>query len=266
MTNLPYNPQAFVPVQPKPVDSRTAMINELKANLGLLSLRDQDFAKSLIQSFNQYGLSEKQGYWVVKLLERIDAARADTDEPSTYKPEAAVLYNGTPGSGSISTKPAAPVAVQLDAGFSGIVELFNRAKAAGLANPKIRLETEGGVKVVLRMAGSSSKYAGQITVTDNKAYEARTYFGRIDTAGQYFPSAKACDDVTKLLKDMSANPAKMAALYGFKTSNCCFCGLHLKTSESVTMGYGPICAEKFGMPWGQHVETTYTKLTLEDAE
>lgn len=241
-----YNSSVFVASQPQPVDHRTAMVNELEANLSFLADRDQNFAKDLIRSFRQYGLSEKQGYWVGKLLERIDAAKAP---PAPVEAPAA---------------PSAPAAVQLDAGFSGIVELFSRAKAAGLANPKIRLETEGGIKIVLRMAGPTSKYAGQITVTDNKSFDARTYYGRIDADGRYFPSAKACDDVTKLLRDMAANPAKMAALYGHKTSSCCFCGLPLKTSESVTMGYGPVCAEKFHLPWGQHVETTYTKITLED--
>jgi hypothetical protein len=245
MTTSPYNASVFVPVVAQPVDHRTAMVQELKAGLSYLPARDQEFAKSLIQSFNQYGLSEKQGYWVVKLLERIDEAKA---------PPAPIAA------------PAAPTTVALDPGFAKIIELFNRAVTAGLKSPKIRLETSTGRKVILRRAGSTSKYAGQITVTDNgTSFETRTYFGRITLEGQYFPSNEQAD-VTQLLKDMATDPVKMAALYGFKTSNCCFCGLHLKTSESVTMGYGPICAEKFGMPWGQHVETTYTKITLEDAE
>lgn len=245
---MPYNPNAFVPAAVQPVDHRTAMINELEGNLRFLSDRDQSFAKDLIRSFRQYGLSEKQGYWVGKLLERVDAAKA---------PPAPV---------AAPQAPAVPVGVKLDEGFSGIVELFDRAKAAGLANPKIRLETEGGIKVVLRMAGASSRFAGQITVTDNRTFDNRTYFGRIDQTGMYFPSPKANDDVTKLLKDMAADPAKMAALYGHKTSSCCFCGLPLKTSESVTMGYGPICAEKFRLPWGITVQSTFTKITLDDPE
>lgn len=249
-TTLPYNPQAFVPVQPKPVDPRTAMVNELEANVSLLSDRDQTFAKDLVKSFRQYGLSDKQGYWVAKLLERIDEAKAPPAPIAAAAPVA----------------PAPRASVVLDAGFAKIIQLFEKALANGLRSPKIRLETSTGRKIILRRAGSTSKYQGQITVTDNaSSFDARTYYGRIDTTGQYFPSNEQAD-VTQLLKDLAADPVKMAALYGHQTSSCCFCARPLTTSESVTMGYGPICAAKFGLSWGQHVETTYTKLTLEDAE
>lgn len=248
--NKPYNPDVFVPSAPVDpvVQERTQKINDLELGLPLLSERDGKFARDLVYSFRQYGaLSDKQGYWVMTLLDRIHEAK-----------------NPLP--------PAAPIApmipanqVQLDPGFTKVVALFEAARSKGLKAPRIRLQTEQGLKVVLRMCGPQSKWAGQITVTDNgTSFENRQYFGRITQAGEFLYAHSIREDVLKLVQDLAQNPQGMAALYGFKTSTCCFCGLGLTTSESVTMGYGPICAERYGLSWGEQVETTYTKLTCEE--
>lgn len=52
------------------------------------------------------------------------------------------------------------------------------------------------------------------------------------------------------------DPVGVATLHGKKTGSCCFCGRHLETTESVTAGYGPVCAEKWGLPWGDVPDTT----------
>jgi len=47
--------------------------------------------------------------------------------------------------------------------------------------------------------------------------------------------------------------ADEAAALGHSTSYCCFCSRHLKDQgegRSVEVGYGPVCAAKFGLPWG----------------
>jgi hypothetical protein len=239
---LPYNPNAFIPAGQAVVDPVLAKVQALEAVLSKLQGRDNSFATDLVRSYRQYKrLSEKQLYWVGELTKR-----------ATPAPAAA---------------PAIPYQAQLlnSEGFARVVELFRKAQDQGLRFPKIRLQTSTGRKIILRMLGNGSKYSGNISVTDNaSAYADRTYFGRIDQNGRYFASKSEAADVTQLLKDLSNDPAKMAALYGHQTSHCCFCGLGLTTSESVTVGYGPICAQKFGLPWGEHVETTYTKITLED--
>jgi len=38
--------------------------------------------------------------------------------------------------------------------------------------------------------------------------------------------------------------------YAMEGSECGFCGKELDTVESLTVGYGPTCAKKFGLPWG----------------
>ena len=47
--------------------------------------------------------------------------------------------------------------------------------------------------------------------------------------------------------------AAEAASLGWATHHCCFCGLELTDDgegRSVDVGYGPICAQKNGLPWG----------------
>lgn len=47
--------------------------------------------------------------------------------------------------------------------------------------------------------------------------------------------------------------AEQAAQFGKLTNTCIFCGRHLtddREGRSVEVGYGPVCAEKHGLPWG----------------
>jgi hypothetical protein len=44
--------------------------------------------------------------------------------------------------------------------------------------------------------------------------------------------------------------AEEAAEFGHANHRCCFCGRNLSRGESTTVGYGPDCADKYGLPWG----------------
>lgn len=45
-----------------------------------------------------------------------------------------------------------------------------------------------------------------------------------------------------------------ALAFSMEGSVCCFCGRDLDTAESISVGYGPICAAKYGLPWGEVAE------------
>jgi hypothetical protein len=53
------------------------------------------------------------------------------------------------------------------------------------------------------------------------------------------------------LKELNANPAAYVTAYGVMTGNCCFCRHGLQESKSLAMGYGPVCARNYGLPWGK---------------
>lgn len=53
----------------------------------------------------------------------------------------------------------------------------------------------------------------------------------------------------KLTEDKKAT-AEQAAKFGELYHRCVFCTKQLTKEESEAAGYGPICAEKYGLPWG----------------
>ncbi len=134
--------------------------------------------------------------------------------------------------------------------MSGVNKLFDTAISSGLKYPKIRLQTPSGQAVALARAGDKSKYKGQVMVTDGERFGQNKYFGRVDQTGTYHPTQISTEEVRTLLGQLGAEPAKTAAGYGKLTGNCCFCLRRLDDTRSVAVGYGPVCAEKFGLPWG----------------
>lgn len=149
------------------------------------------------------------------------------------------------------------------------VEYFTKA-TEGLKFPKVRLElddtVEGGSRpVVLGRAGDRSKFPGSINITDGGPFGDNVWYGRIMTDGTLSPS-RSCDDlVINLLKEFNENPSEVASLYGIKTGNCCFCRKELSTKESLSVGYGPVCADHWGLPWG-HVSEEVTVQSTESTE
>lgn len=132
---------------------------------------------------------------------------------------------------------------------AGIIDLFSTAKANGLQWPKIRLALPGGMPVELSVVGSG-KNEGKIRVTNGGKYGdyGTLFFGFIETNGRF---SGRSEDILSVLVKFSVNPAQVAAEYGKGTGECCFCARPLTNGKagSVEVGYGPICADKFGLPW-----------------
>jgi hypothetical protein len=64
------------------------------------------------------------------------------------------------------------------------------------------------------------------------------------------PTREAPEGIAGALADLGGNLAERAAAFGHETGVCCFCSRGLTDERSVTVGYGPICAERYGLPWG----------------
>jgi hypothetical protein len=149
-----------------------------------------------------------------------------------------------------ANRPAAKT-VEVRGAIAEIFALFTRAAAAGLKFPKIRLAADDDTPVVFSRAGEKSRYTGEIMVTDGGPFGSNRYFGRIDAAGYLHEGRDLTYSVRTLIENFAADPAGVAAIYGKRTGSCCFCRKELSTRESLAVGYGPICAEKFGLPWGE---------------
>lgn len=133
-------------------------------------------------------------------------------------------------------------------GLREIVDMMDRAAAAQKRAPRIVLERDGMTVVLLR-AGAKSRYEGDVQVVGPGSFHDRRYYGRIQRDGTYIPS-RPSDRVDALLEALADDPTAVAAQHGVATGSCCFCAKPLSTKESRSVGYGPICAEKFGLPWG----------------
>lgn len=194
-------------------------VDALKAALPSLPAGKVDFASSLIAQFakGKKPLSEKQAYWVKKLAD--DAA----------------------------APKAAPATVAV-ANFSAVNAVFAKAKGH-LKQPKIRLELPTGEKLVLSLAPDHGNNPGFIYLK-----VAGEYAGKIAPTGAFTPYKLSTDllgSVQSLFVALGDDPAGVAAAYGQETGSCCFCAKEITTAESLAVGYGPDCAEHFGLPWGK---------------
>ena len=205
------------------MDNLTPHVFILRKNLGTLSDKDQLFAKSLLTALDTWqSVSEKQAKWI-----KILAERATATAPATEK--------------------VAP-------DFAGVIELFHVA-SGHLKHPKIRLALPDGAAVVLSLAGPSSRTPGHVFLTDGAPYGNNFYYGNVAPDGTWTPGPKVGDNtraaVKVLLRELADHPADIAALYGRRFGHCCFCGRELTDHRSVSVGYGPICAGHYQLPWGE---------------
>lgn len=184
-----------------------------------LSAKDKVFAGSLIDQAKKRPLSDKQVYWVGVLLERA-LGKDEKKEPEVVKV----------------------------GDFSGVYGLFQKAKQK-LKFPKIHLLVEN-VPVVLAMSGSKAKVPNAINVMGEGSFETRAWYGRVMSDGAWVKGLKpqeGAGKVEEVLKALSRNPAKAAKEYGKLTGRCCFCNAQLSDEKSTAAGFGPTCAENFGL-------------------
>lgn len=220
-------------------------ITALNQVLHLLSQRDQSFANSLIGQAAHSPLStrEKGQLWWVKELTRrgqeIQASRA---------PAQATVATAAP----FAPQPQASAPQERAVAFSNLAALFAKAGKHAV----IVLRTQAGADFRLSVAGERSQNPGHINVTDtSRSFENRVWFGRITPVGGWVASRRVdgaqLKAVEAALAEFEADPAKAAAEYGHATGSCCFCSRELTDERSVTVGYGPVCAERYGLPWGE---------------
>lgn len=142
--------------------------------------------------------------------------------------------------------------------FPRIAEIF--ANVTGIKYPKVRLQTASGFEIVLKVLGPMSKTPGAISIvsrekldTDQYGEPKQRWFGTILVDGTLRRSAKLTTEIVDVLIALNADPAGVASVYGKATGNCCFCGKYIETKESMAVGYGPVCADNYGLPWGLEV-------------
>jgi len=158
-----------------------------------------------------------------------------------------------------------PQAAQLNTdGLSRIFAMFDKAKA-NLKRPAIRLANEAGQHLHLSLAGAASKNAGFVYVKSDSGFDS-PYYGKISPEGRFFKVSSCPEAVEPLLQSFSNDPEGIATKYGRLTGCCSFCGRKLTDARSTQVGYGPVCADKFGLDWGKKAAAAVTDMTPAPAE
>ena len=63
-----------------------------------------------------------------------------------------------------------------------------------------------------------------------------------------------------ILHQICEDPLKYGALHGQQYKHCCFCNTELTSKASLFAGYGPICADNWGLPWGEYKDESLENL------
>lgn len=123
-----------------------------------------------------------------------------------------------------------------------IFTLFNNA-AKTLRHPAINLRRKNGDKLRIYLATK-----GYIAIKLNGEY-----IGKLPAADKniilYDSPLFNHNELINELDTILSNPISESALQGKEYGRCCFCNRELDNEGSIFHGYGPICAEKWGLPW-----------------
>lgn len=125
---------------------------------------------------------------------------------------------------------------QADIQIDRIEQAFDAARASGLRKLKLRL-----AGFVFKPAGANSRNPGAIYVLD----DSDTYLGKVQ-GGKFARSRDCTADVEAAVLAAAADPHAAAVAYGKQTGICACCGRELTNAESVALGIGPICRDKWG--------------------
>ena len=120
------------------------------------------------------------------------------------------------------------------------IELFTLFNAAAehLRYPAINFTSKDGRRIRIYRATKGyiaikvdGEYVGKLVSADAQIvlYSAKELLNELDT--------------------VLSNPISEGALRGKEYGRCCFCNRELDNEGSIQHGYGPICAEKWGLPW-----------------
>lgn len=233
-----YRPNVHVGPKLRSIPSQE-LCEKLARAMPYVPLGSQNFARSLVQNHETYGgWTPKQLDHAELLLERAreeyraaQHAKRQDAEPGAYEEE----------------QEAHPRVS--DEGMRGLKRLFDAAKAAELKKPAllVRVGKAFGLKLVPAREGPDF-------VMFNRDVEGPPGFvgglkatGALDVRRQYAEHVSA---IAIALDDLGSNPEQAAKRYGRETGVCCFCARELTDKRSVKVGYGPICAAKWNLPWG----------------
>jgi hypothetical protein len=126
--------------------------------------------------------------------------------------------------------------------YTPLVQMLQHA-ALKLQYPSITVFTDDMQKIRVKLAAK-----GYLAIVLEGEY-----VGKIEKNGTLILYQDK-ELVSTILSQLNEDPYAFTKAQGLKYGFCCFCGRELTDPLSVAAGYGPICAENFGLPWGEPIE------------
>jgi hypothetical protein len=127
----------------------------------------------------------------------------------------------------------------VDASF--ITNAFERAMAKGVRKPHLRLVGDDS-RLDFSRAADNGRNPGAIYV--KSISDEGKYLGKI--SGGVFSKARDCSESEeRAVIAACADPEQAAIAFGRRFGACSVCGRELTNGESIDIGIGPICREKF---------------------
>jgi hypothetical protein len=134
-----------------------------------------------------------------------------------------------------------PETVDLGGSLAPIVALMRLGLQNKLEAPSILLKSKTGRSARLYF----DKETGKVQVYSNGLK------GTISQDGILTSNSSVDQDLIETLQEFARDPQQAITAFGKLTGRCCFCGRRLNDPPSIHAGYGPTCAERYKLPWGE---------------
>lgn len=146
---------------------------------------------------------------------------------------------------------------QRERSYPRLVErLLRMIEVSKVDHLRIRLTTMTKANVVLAWNEPSRT----VTVNDGGAVT----YGTLSLDNGEYAAAGPLEGLIELLAEADGDLVAAAKRHAEATGVCSFCGLELSDLRSVAVGYGPICAVHYGLPWGEEPAARWSEhLALE---
>ena len=117
-----------------------------------------------------------------------------------------------------------------------IETLFLKLSSDGYKKPHLRAD---GFLFKLAPVTGANPGAVYVTRESDGEYLGKIHHGKLKIGTAYRAHEEAIEHVAN-------NPKESALRYGHRSGKCACCGRTLDNKQSIELGIGPICAEKFG--------------------
>jgi hypothetical protein len=225
-------------------------MEKLKESLdSLYEERDRNFAENLCSFYENNGyLSSKQLMYAVRFF--FDAGNSLDGTVKSQKNPAKkqelspprVVVNGAP-----------------------LVQMFELA-AQFIQKPKIVYKVvppvDGVENLVFYRTGDKSHAPGSVGVVNGSQYPDNCMLATIykSRPASFYRNVFGKPAIQQLIKKIAENPKEQLKFNGLEHQHCCYCSQRLTDPRSILAGYGPICADKWGLPWGDEIPQVQPRL------